>query len=76
MVLQNHFIIGEDFIEEDNVCLILGDNIFHGDGFISNINNAKNLSNGFSSIFGVSVQNPESFGVIEFDEKQKCNKYF
>ena len=48
----------------------MGDNIFHGDEFISNINTAKkDLSYGYSSIFGVSVQNPESFGVIEFDEK-------
>ena len=45
--------------------------------FISNINTAKkDLSNGFSSIFGVSVQNPESFGVIEFDEKNNIIKYF
>ena len=69
--IAESFIIGEDFIGEDNVCLILGDNIFHGDGFISNINNAKKvLSNGFSSIFGVSVQYPENFGVIEFDDNK------
>ena len=75
--IAESFIIGEDFIEEDNVCLILGDNIFHGDGFISNINNAKkNLSNGFSSIFGVSVQNPENFGVIEFDENKNVINIF
>ena len=68
--IAESFIIGEDFINDDNVCLMLGDNIFHGDGFISNINSAKkDLSNGYSSIFGVSVQNPESFGVIEFDDK-------
>ena len=67
--IAESFIIGEDFICDDNVCLILGDNIFHGEGFISNINTAKkDLSNGYSSIFGVSVQNPESFGVIEFDK--------
>ena len=68
--IAESFIIGEDFICDDNVCLILGDNIFHGDEFISNINSAKkDLSNGYSSIFGVSAQNPESFGVIEFDDK-------
>ena len=68
--IAESFIIGEDFICDDNVCLILGDNIFHGDEFISNINTAKkDLSNGYSSIFGVSVPNPESFGVIEFDDK-------
>ena len=67
--IAESFIIGEDFICDDNVCLMLGDNIFHGDGFISNINTAKkDLSNGYSSIFGVSVPNPESFGVIEFDD--------
>jgi len=68
--IAESFIIAEDFICDDNVCLILGDNIFHGDEFISNINIAKkDLSDGYSSIFGVSVQNPESFGVIEFDDK-------
>ena len=75
--IAESFIIGEDFIAEDNVCLILGDNIFHGDGFISNINNAKKvLSNGFSSIFGVSVQYPENFGVIEFDENKNVINIF
>ena len=68
--IAESFIIAEDFICDDNVCLILGDNIFHGDEFISNINIAKkDLSDGYSSIFGVSVQNPESFGVIEFDDR-------
>ena len=68
--IAESFIIGEDFICDDNICLILGDNIFHGDEFISNINTAKiDLSNGYSSIFGVSVLNPESYGVIEFDDK-------
>ena len=75
--IAESFIIGEDFIGEDNVCLILGDNIFHGDSFISNINNAKKaLSNGFSSIFGVSVQNPQNFGVIEFDENKNVINIF
>ena len=75
--IAESFIIGEDFIGEDNVCLILGDNIFHGDGFISNINYAKKvLSDGFSSIFGVSVQYPENFGVIEFDENKNVINIF
>ena len=75
--IAESFIIGEDFICDDNVCLILGDNIFHGDDFISNINTAKkDLSNGYSSIFGVSVQNPESFGVIEFDDKNNIRRIF
>jgi len=73
--IAESFIIGEDFICDDNVCLILGDNIFHGDKFILNINTAKkDLFNGYSSIFGVSVPNPESFGVIEFDDKNNIIK--
>ena len=69
--IAESFIIAENFIADDNVCLVLGDNIFHGKDFISNVVSAKqNLNKGFSSIFGVSVQNPESFGVIEFDEKE------
>ena len=75
--IAESFIIGEDFICDDNVCLILGDNIFHGDEFISNINSAKkDLFNGYSSIFGVSVQNPENFGVIEFDDKNNIIDIF
>ena len=67
--IAESFIIAENFIGDDDVCLILGDNIFHGKNFISNVIRAKkNLNLGFSSIFGVSVQNPESFGVIEFDD--------
>ncbi len=68
--IAESFIIAEDFIGNDNVSLILGDNIFHGKDFISNVFKAiENLNKGFSSIFGVSVDNPENFGVIEFDEK-------
>tara|TARA_B100000683_G_scaffold224945_1_gene223406 strand:- start:669 stop:1415 length:747 start_codon:yes stop_codon:yes gene_type:complete len=64
------FLIGKNFIGDDNVSLILGDNIFHGKNFISHVIKAKeNLNCGYSSIFGVSVQNPESFGVIEFDDE-------
>tara|TARA_Y100000766_G_C18874185_1_gene589882 strand:+ start:285 stop:1163 length:879 start_codon:yes stop_codon:yes gene_type:complete len=72
--IAESFLIGEDFIGNQNVCLILGDNIFHGKDFISNINQAKkNLENGFSTIFGVSVNNPENFGVIEFDNNNIIN---
>ena len=68
--IAESFIIGENFIGKDDVCLILGDNIFHGKDFISNVIKAKeNIKDGFSSIFGISVKNPESFGVIEFDDK-------
>ena len=73
--IAESFVIGKDFINNDNVCLILGDNIFHGEGLISNINNAKkNLSKGYSSIFGVSVNNPENFGVIEFDNNNHIKR--
>ena len=67
--IAESFIIGKDFIGPDNVCLILGDNIFHGKNFISQLETAKNyLTEGFSSIFGVKVNEPKNFGVIEFDE--------
>ena len=66
--IAESFIIGEKFIANHDVALILGDNIFHGPDLISNVLKAKeNLIEGCSSIFGVSVQNPEEFGVIEFD---------
>ena len=70
--IAESFIIAENFIENDNVSLILGDNIFHGKDFISNVLSAKEyLKSGFSSIFGVSVKNPENFGVIEFDNENQ-----
>ena len=73
--IAESFVIGEDFIQNDAVSLILGDNIFHGNNFISNINTAKkDLSLGFSSIFGVSVDNPQNFGVVEFDKNNKVIK--
>tara|TARA_Y100000766_G_C18917304_1_gene613015 strand:- start:16523 stop:17398 length:876 start_codon:yes stop_codon:yes gene_type:complete len=73
--IAESFIIAENFIGNDNVSLILGDNIFHGKDFISNVLKAKNnLFQGFSSIFGVSVKNPENFGVIEFDDDNNIKK--
>ena len=73
--IAESFIIGEKFIADNNVALILGDNIFHGKSFILNVLKAKeNLINGFSSIFGVSVQNPKDFGVIEFDTQNNIVK--
>ena len=73
--IAESFIIGKDFIGPDNVCLILGDNIFHGKNFISQLETAKNyLIEGFSSIFGVKVNNPKNFGVIEFDENNFIDK--
>ncbi|WP_461461065.1 glucose-1-phosphate thymidylyltransferase RfbA [Methanobrevibacter sp.] len=64
--LADAFILGEDFIGEDNVALILGDNIFHGHRFTEILKRATDLEEG-AVIFGYYTQNPESFGVVEFD---------
>lgn len=61
------FIIGEEFIDGDTVCLILGDNIFHGGGIMPGVRKAAKLTKG-AEIFGYPVPNPEAFGVVEFDE--------
>jgi glucose-1-phosphate thymidylyltransferase len=65
------FIIGEKFIGSDNVCLILGDNIFYGHGFPELLESSAQQinSNGGGVIFGYSVSNPERYGVVELDEK-------
>ena len=68
--LAEAFIIGEDFIGDDNVSLILGDNVFFGQGFSNVLKRSAKLDNG-AVIFGYYVNNPESFGVVEFDEEQK-----
>ncbi|MGK0468606.1 glucose-1-phosphate thymidylyltransferase RfbA [Clostridium sp.] len=65
--LADAFIIGERFIGDDNVALILGDNIFHGYGFTERLRIAANRKEG-ATIFGYHVSNPEDFGVVEFDE--------
>ena len=63
------FLIAEDFIGNDNICLILGDNIFHGNNFQNYLNTAiNNLNHDFSTIYSVQVNNPEQFGVIEFNK--------
>ena len=68
--LAQAFIIGEKFIGNDNVCLVLGDNIFYGSGFSGMLKNAKkNISKGKSTVFGYYVKNPHRFGVAEFDNK-------
>lgn len=64
------FILGEDFIDNDNVCLILGDNIFYGHDFVKLLNNASNNKSG-ATIFGYRVSNPQDFGVVEFDSNNK-----
>ena len=65
--LAQAFIIGENFIGNDSVCLILGDNIFYGTNFTKILTDAKNKLNG-ATIFGYYVKNPTAFGVVEFDE--------
>ena len=68
--LAEAFILGENFIGDDNVCLILGDNVFHGHRFTEVLEKAKNLEEG-AVIFGYYTNNPESFGVVEFDDNGK-----
>ena len=69
--LAQAFIIGEDFIGNDNCAMILGDNIFHGNGFIKQLKKA--ISNdGRATIFGYYVDDPERFGVVEIDENRKA----
>ena len=66
--LAQAFILGEDFIGNDDVCLVLGDNIFYGSGFSGMLQNAKNnLLERKSTIFGYYVKDPDRFGVAEFD---------
>ena len=68
--LAQAFIIGEDFIGNDDVCLVLGDNIFYGSGFSGMLKNAnKNILKGKSTVFGYYVKDPERFGVAEFDNE-------
>ena len=64
--LAQAFIIGEDFIGSDNVCMILGDNIFYGHGFGTILREAANLTRG-AAVFGYAVNDPERYGVVEFD---------
>jgi len=65
--LAEAFIVGEDFIGDDNVALILGDNIFHGHRFTEILERATALEEG-AVIFGYYTNNPEAFGVVEFDD--------
>jgi len=68
--LAQAFIIGEEFIGTDDVCLVLGDNIFYGVGFSGMLQNArKNVAEGKSTVFGYYVNDPERYGVAEFDTK-------
>ena len=69
--LAQAFIIGEDFIGDDSVCLVLGDNIFWGQGFTPILKSAANRNSG-ASVFGYQVKDPERFGVVAFDKNQKA----
>ncbi len=68
--LADAFIIGEKFIDKDNVCLVLGDNVFYGQNFSQLLYKAKELEEG-ATIFGYPVSDPRAFGVVEFDENNK-----
>jgi glucose-1-phosphate thymidylyltransferase len=69
--LAQAFIIGEEFIGHDSVCLVLGDNIFWGQGFTPILKSAASRNSG-ASVFGYQVKDPERFGVVAFDENQKA----
>ena len=69
--LAQAFILGEEFIGDDNVCLILGDNIFYGQGFTPLLQSSAKLEKG-AIVFGYQVKDPQRFGVVEFDENQKA----
>ena len=72
--LAQAFILGEDFIGSDDVCLVLGDNIFYGQGFTPKLKHAvENAKNGQgATVFGYQVKDPERFGVVEFDVNKKA----
>ena len=69
--LAQAFIIGEEFIGDDSVCLILGDNIYYGSGLSKMLQRAASKEKG-ATVFGYHVQDPERFGVVEFDENQQA----
>jgi len=69
--LAQAFIIGEEFIGNDNVCLVLGDNIFWGQGFTPILKRAVEKQNG-ATVFGYQVNDPERFGVVEFDNNKNA----
>ena len=69
--LAQAFIIGEEFIGQSNVCLVLGDNIFYGQGFTPLLRTAANRQSG-ATVFGYQVKDPERFGVVEFDAEKRA----
>jgi glucose-1-phosphate thymidylyltransferase len=72
--LAQAFIIGEEFIGSDDVCLVLGDNIYYGQGFTPKLQEAvkRTKNNMGATVFGYSVKDPERFGVVEFDVNMKA----
>lgn len=68
--LAQAFILGEEFIGQDSVALVLGDNIYYGSNFSKKLEDANNRKNG-ATIFGYQVKDPRQFGVVEFDENKK-----
>lgn len=72
--LAQAFIIGEEFIGDDSVCLVLGDNIFYGQGFSPKLKKAVETAEGGNgaTVFGYQVKDPERFGVVEFDAERKA----
>ncbi len=69
--LAQAFILGEDFIGDDTCAMVLGDNIFYGNGFNVSLEKAKkNAENGFATIFGNQVKDPERFGIMEIEESE------
>ena len=70
--LAQAFILGEEFIGNDSVALVLGDNIFYGQGFSAMLKSAvENSDSGYATVFGYQVKDPQRFGVVEFDENGK-----
>ncbi|MEZ9576854.1 MULTISPECIES: glucose-1-phosphate thymidylyltransferase RfbA [unclassified Vibrio] len=69
--LAQAFIIGEEFIGDDSVCLVLGDNIFYGQSFSKTLQSAASRESG-ATVFGYQVKDPDRFGVVEFDENMKA----
>lgn len=69
--LAQAFIIGEEFIGDDSVCLVLGDNIFYGQSFSRTLQSAASRESG-ATVFGYQVKDPERFGVVEFNEQMKA----
>lgn len=71
--LAQAFIIGEEFVGDDSVCLVLGDNIFHGTGLSDLLDDAvQNAERGKATVFGYWVDDPERYGVAEFDKNGNC----